>query len=51
MKKLVCLLILGMWAYRNPDHFVEFWGYVCGTALVLLQGIFNLALITLEQSA
>lgn len=51
MKKLACLLLLGMWAQRSPDHFVQFWGYVFGTALVLLQEIFNLALKTLEQSA
>ncbi|MGA1367876.1 MAG: hypothetical protein ACO394_05100 [Blastocatellia bacterium] len=51
MKKLVCLLLLGMWAHRNPDHFVQFWGYIFGTALVLLQEIFNLALKTLEHTA
>ena len=50
MKKLACLLLLGMWAHRSPDHFIQFWGSVFGTALVLLQEIFKLALKTLEQA-
>lgn len=51
MKKLACLLLLGIWAHRNPDHFVQFWGYAFGRALVLLQEIFNLALQMLGHSA
>jgi hypothetical protein len=51
MKKLAFLLLLGMWAHRNPDHFVQFWGYVFGTVLILLQEIFHLAIKTFELSA
>jgi len=50
MKKLICLLFLVVWAYRNPAHFIEFWGYVCGTGMFLAKEIFALALVTFEQS-
>jgi hypothetical protein len=51
MKKLICLLLLAMWAHRNPDQFVKFWGHVFGTGLVLFKDVFNIALKTLEHSA